>query len=198
MPIYVTLIKLTDQGREDVGKHVAAAGSDTMRIASTSRRIPQRTLGLTAPATDGQHRVGEGLGGFLRQVVADGGTEDAPLLPAGEARAGIGRCGRLAEDAVVVAVERDGRDRDDRLRGQTRLDRGHGRIAIDQRVAVAVRMEDHRHEVRVVEGRRGAVVGRVIEAPSRRPQPPQEAAQLAPVLLEPAPAALAVEVVLYQ
>src|SRR5262245_40485413 len=59
-----------------------------------------------------------------------------------------------------------------------------------------VRLDHHGHEVRIVEGGCGAIVGRVVEPPVRRPEPPQKLAELPAIRLEASPSALAVKVVL--
>src|ERR1043166_3243512 len=61
---------------------------------------------------------------------------------------------------------------------------------------MAVRVDDDVDEVGVVEGRGGARVGRLVEAPRGRPEPPQQLAEIVAVLRETGAAALVVEVVL--
>src|SRR5262249_60201379 len=53
----------------------------------------------------------------------------------------------------------------------------------------AVGVNAHAHEIRIVEGRRRALIGRLVEAPVGRPQPPQQLAELAPVRRQSRPAA---------
>ena len=86
---------------------------------------------------------------------------------------GVGR----RPHAVVGAVEGDRRHGDRRLRGQPALDVRIGRIARHQAEAVAVGVDHHVDEIRVVESRGAALEGRVVEGPGRRPQPPQQPAE---------------------
>src|SRR5207244_729341 len=59
---------------------------------------------------------------------------------------------------------------------------------------MSVRVNHEVHEVRIVERRRGPVVGFIGEAPGWRPRLPKVAAQRPPVLLETGAATLGVEV----
>src|SRR5262245_22715559 len=61
---------------------------------------------------------------------------------------------------------------------------------------MAVRLDGDGDEIRIVEGTRAALESLVVELPVRRPQPPDELAELAPVLVEPGAAALGAEIVL--
>ena len=98
--------------------------------------------------------------------------------------------------AVVAAVDGDGRNPDRRLRGEPRLDPGVGRVAGDQPEPMPVGMDRHVDEVGRIEGLGRAFEGRLVERPGRRPEPPQEPGDPAPVLRQADPAPLAVEIVL--
>src|SRR3989442_2740468 len=63
-----------------------------------------------------------------------------------------------------------------------------------QAEAVAVGVNDRVSESRIVEGGRRALIGRLVEAPVGRPQPPQQLAELAPVRRQSRPSALGGEV----
>ena len=99
-------------------------------------------------------------------------------------------------DAVGVAVQNDGRDRNGRLRRQGGFERFDCRIARRITVAMPVRMDCHVHEIRVVPRGRGLREGLLGELPMRGPQAPQQAADLAPVCRQAGAAALQMEVVL--
>ena len=62
--------------------------------------------------------------------------------------------------------------------------------------AVAIGLDHDVDEVGIVERGRGALIGRVIEPPVRRPQSPQQLAELAAIGRQPGTAALGVEIVL--
>src|SRR6185503_13642799 len=98
--------------------------------------------------------------------------------------------------AVVVPVQHDRRHRDRRPPGQARFGLLDLRIAGHEPEAMPVRVDHHLDEVRIVERRRGALVRRLVEAPARRPEAPEQPAELVAILLEPGTPALAVEVVL--
>ena len=78
--------------------------------------------------------------------------------------------------------------------GEALLDRFEARIAGGVAVTVPVGVDHDRHEVGIVERRRRELVAGIVEAPARRPLLPQQAADLAPVLLQPQAPALGVEV----
>lgn len=106
--------------------------------------------------------------------------------------------GRAADrhHAVVGAVEGDARHADVRLLCEAGLQGRVRRVAGRQAMAVAVGVDHDVDEIGVVEGRRAALVGRVVELPDRRPHAPQQLAQRAPVLRQAGAAALGVEVIL--
>src|SRR5690348_9393764 len=96
-------------------------------------------------------RVEHGLRPFgralLRQIVTGAG-EHAALEKTFE----LARVVRGAGiDAIAVAVDRDRGNADLRLRGELRLDARIGRIALDQRVAVAIGVDHDIDEIRIVE-----------------------------------------------
>src|SRR3546814_18073870 len=70
--------------------------------------------------------------------------------------------------SVGVAVERDRRDRDGRLRGEAAFHLLIRRVARREREAVAVGLDHDVHEIGVVEGFRRAGEGRLVERPDRK------------------------------
>jgi hypothetical protein len=120
-----------------------------------------------------QHRVREGGGLFLRQVVARVG-DDAHLAAAREAVGHKAAAGR--RDAVGVAFEPDRRHRDRRPCGEPPLNVVIGRVAGHEAEAVAVGVDHHIDEVGVIERAGRARKGRRVEVPARRPQAPQQLA----------------------
>ena len=70
------------------------------------------------------------------------------------------------------------------------------RVAGSVAVAVPVGLDHDLDEIGIVERGRAPLEGRLVEAPFRRPQLPQQPADVAPVLGEAGAAALGVEVVL--
>ena len=99
-------------------------------------------------------------------------------------------------DAIAGAVQDYGRHGDRRLRDETLLDRLERRIAGGVAEPMAVGLNDDRDEILVIERDCAALERRVVEAPARRPQAPQQPAERAPVFPQPGAAALAVEIVL--
>ena len=97
---------------------------------------------------------------------------------------------------VIGAMQHDGGHRDSRACGQALLGGLDGRIARDESIAMAVRMDHDVDEVRIVERARRSIVRRVIEIPARRPETPEKLAELMAISRETRPAALAVKVVL--
>src|SRR6476661_9101073 len=82
--------------------------------------------------------------------------------------------GGTAVDAVGVAVDRDGWHRDWRLRDETALDVGHGRITGNEAEAVSIGVDDDVDEVGVVECGRRAFERRIVERPARGPHLPEQ------------------------
>jgi hypothetical protein len=103
---------------------------------------------------------------------------------------------RAGVHAIGVAVDRDRWNGDRRLRREPGLDRSIGGIAGDEPVAMPVGVDDDLDEVVIVESARGALKRRLVERPGRRPHPPEQAGDGAPVLRQAAPAALAMEIIL--
>lgn len=84
-------------------------------------------------------------------------------------------------DGVVPATEHDGRNGDQRLARHGCLGRLVSRVPAGQAEAVPVGMDDHVHEVRVVERRSGLSELAIGERPGRRPLTPQQAGVLGPI-----------------
>ena len=127
-------------------------------ISSEGRRDPSAMLHR-------ENGLCEDLGSFLGQIMTDTGNNH-PLVGPGEVP--LVPC--TATDChytVSIAIYRDGGHVDRRLFGQPVLDRLHLRIPRNQSVAVPVRVHHDVDEVRVVERRRSALEGRLVEAPVR-------------------------------
>src|SRR5262245_28765479 len=116
-----------------------------------------------------------------------GPLEHPVLVPPGEHRRMMGG---TAVDAIGVAVDRDGWHRDWRLRDETGLDVGHGRIAWNEAEAVSIGVDDDVDEVGVVKCGGRAFERRVVERPARGPHLPEQPRDLAAVLRKPAAPAL--------
>ena len=168
---------------EHLGRPRVDAGSPTRTCANEETRVPEQP----------QHGFGDDLRHFGGQVVADP-RNIAPVdqlekfLPLGVRHD--------ARDAVRLAVQDDRRHRDRRLRGERLLDRLERRVSRRIAVAVPVRVDRHVDEIGIVPGGRGPRERLLIERPMRRPQAPQQPAEIPPVGGEPGAAALEVEVVL--
>src|SRR5206468_6950809 len=108
---------------------------------------------------------------------------------------GIG-AGVRVRSAVGVAFEGDRRHADDRPSGEPLLQVVVFRLAVGQSQPPAVVVDHDLDVIRVVERRRAAVEGGVVEAPPRRSGSPNELRELAPVPLVTDPATFGGEVVL--
>src|SRR5262245_21559951 len=123
-----------------------------------------------------------------------GARNDPAAIGAGEeARMLFRHFGRA--DAVRLAVQRDRWHTDRRLSREALLDRLEIGITRGVLETVAVGLDGDIDEIRIVERDRGALERRVIEDPVRRPQPPDQAAEFAPVLLQPDPPAIGVKLI---
>ena len=109
------------------------------------------------------------------------GDRNHPALEgAGEVASVLG--GRLRRgDAVAAAMGRDGRHRNRWLLRQALLDRLQRRVALRIAEAMAVGLDHDIDKIRVVEGTRALLIGRVVELPVRRPQAPEQAAERVPI-----------------
>src|SRR5262245_65248517 len=83
---------------------------------------------------------------------------------------------------------------DRRPSGQVTLDRVETWIARRVQMTMPIRVDHDIDEIRVVERYGGPLERGIVESPGRRPVPPQEATDLAPVRLEAGPTALHVEI----
>ena len=131
---------------------------------------------------------------FLRNVVTDLGDHVTSEIAREQLTIPLGI--RRRRHTIVAAVERDGRHADLWPHGQTLLGLLDRRVSGRQREAMPVRMDDDLDEVGVVERRRRPRVRGIVEAPFRRPQPPQKLAQLVTMSLETRSPPFTVEVVL--
>src|SRR4029078_13544872 len=83
--------------------------------------------------------------------------------------------------AVLLAIQRDRRHDNRRLRRQSSLYFGISRIALGKAEAMPAAVDDHVDKVRVVMGYRRPFETGVVELPVRRPLPPQWFGDVAPV-----------------
>ena len=98
--------------------------------------------------------------------------------------------------AVGVALEGDRGHGDDRGFGEPILQLVVLGLAVGQPEPPAVVVDDDVDVIRVVERRRAAIEGGIVEAPLRRSGPPDQLGEVAPVLVVAGPAAVGGEVVL--
>src|SRR5580704_11455299 len=97
---------------------------------------------------------------------------------------------------IRIAIERDRGDRDQRLRRQTPFELGIARIAIREAIAMTIAVNHHIDIVGVIESPCGPLEGRIVEVPVRRPLPPQDLRDLAPVGCQARPTTFDLEVIL--
>ena len=98
--------------------------------------------------------------------------QDLPLVGTGEV-AGVAGAALHWVHAVYRALQRDRRHGDSRALRETRLDFRDRWVTGCGAVAVAVGVDNYIDEVGIIEARRGALEGRVVKAPRRRPLLPQ-------------------------
>src|SRR5206468_10706181 len=97
---------------------------------------------------------------------------------------------------VGVTLERNGGHGDHRTFGESFLELVVFSLAFSQAQPPAIVVNRDRDVIRVVEGRRAAIEGDVVEVPLRRCGPPNELRKVAPVFVVTGPTALGGEVVL--
>jgi len=123
--------------------------------------------GLARGWEQGTQRVHDRTGLFARHEMAGTGY-DVPCSPCWkECHVTLRTAGRRR--CILCPMQHDRRHRDRRSCGEVTLDLVEARVARGIAVAVAVGVDYHRHEIRVVEGWGRAVEGGVVEAPARRP-----------------------------
>src|SRR5216683_605094 len=121
--------------------------------------------------------------------------QHAPLVGSGEEmRAAIPV--RHRPDAVMATMQIDGRHGDLRLPRKLGFDACERRIAGRMAVTVPIGLYHDVDEIGIVERDGALLEDRFVEAPFRRPQLPQQPADVAPVLGKAGVAALGVEIVL--
>jgi hypothetical protein len=162
--------------------HVAAAPRAGVGTVRARRSIP----------VDVHDRLGEGLRGFLRQIVPDTARDDAVRIGARECL-GI-RTGVRVRRPVGIPFQRDGGHGDDRPLGQALFQGVVWRLACGQTQAPTVVTDHDADVIRVVEGLGGAIKRGRIEGPPQRGEPPDALGEVAPVLLVARPAALGGEI----
>src|SRR5579863_8107294 len=102
--------------------------------------------------------------------------------------------GGSAAYAVIPAMQNNGRDLNFGPLGERLLHGFETRFAGGVTVAMAIGVDHHLDEIRIIERWRGAQVGLLAKMPRRRPLLPQQAAQRAPILVQTGAAALGVEI----
>src|SRR5947209_11156363 len=122
-----------------------------------------------------------------------GARYDPALIRTAEEARMIGRRLRRA-DTVRLAMERNCRHRNSRLGGQALLDGFEIGVADRVPETMAVRVNGHFHEIRIIERSCRAREGRIIERPVGRPQLPDQPAELAAIGGETGAPALGVEI----
>src|SRR5215213_1438964 len=123
---------------------------------------------------------GKGAGGFLRQIVPNTACDRPVCIFSGELLS-IGTRVRVRR-AIGIAFKRDGRHRDDRSLRKPPLQIVVLRLAFCQAESPPVVVDHDTDMIRIVEGRRAALKGSIVEVPLRRRELPDEPGKLAPVL----------------
>ena len=117
----------------------------------------------------------------------------SPVLVFARELLGVG-AGLRMRRAVGIALERDGRHRDDRAFGEPLFQIVIFRLAFGEAEPPAVIVDHDVDVIRIVEGRRAAIERGVVEVPLRRGELPDELRELAPVFVVAGPAALGGEI----
>src|SRR5262249_11440731 len=139
-------------------------------------------------SVDRDHGLGERLWRFLRKVVTDAARDQPVLIFSREfllvgTRVGMRR-------AIGVAFEGDGRHGDDRSLGESLFNLVGLGLALSQCEPPAIIMDRDGDMIRVLERRRAAIEGGVVEIPFRRRELPDELRKVVPVFLVAGPATL--------
>src|ERR1700733_879963 len=119
------------------------------------------------PANPLEARACKNLRRLLRGVVTDSWQKAALIRACEKARMLFGSLRR--QDAISLALERDGRHRDFWPFGQLPLDAFQRRIARRAAVTMPIRVDRHGDEIGIIERGRAALECCVIECPMRRP-----------------------------
>src|SRR5580698_1590283 len=201
---YATVVNFADGGRRRPGANgssilvleteasslISASARRSQLPLDNARRFPHHLTGRR-PGIEtqlpllgflgGDDRFGEGLRSLLRQIVADAALDEAVLISPGEFAA-IG-CGVGMGRAVGVAFHGDRGHCDDGPLGEFLFQIVVFPLAVGEVEPPAIIVYHDGHVVRVVEGRRATVEGRVVEVPSGRGLPPDELRKVAPVFV---------------
>src|SRR5690242_8374623 len=144
----------------------SSASSDSGKLTWNGRMAwSSAGMFVLLVAGDVDDGLGEGLRGFLRQVVPDAAGDGPVLVLAGELVPVGG--GFRVRCAVGVTFEGDRRNGDDRTRGQPPFEIVVSFLAVGQAEPPAVVVDHDGDVVSVVEGRGAPVEIRVTECPSR-------------------------------
>ena len=132
-----------------------------MFVLACSKPPAQTRLIATSTFGNVDDSFGEGLWGFLRQIVPDPALDEPVLILAREFL-GV-RAGLRMWCAVGITFQRNGGHGDDRARGKPLFQIVIFRLALSQAEPPAVIMDHNGDVLRVVEGRRGAIERGIIE-----------------------------------
>ena len=137
---------------------------------------------------------GEILRGFLRKIVPDA-TLDDPMCIFAREFFGIGTGVRVWR-TVGVTFKGNGRHGDGGRFRKPLVQMEILRFAVSQAEPPAVVMDDDRHVIRVIEGRRASSERGIVEVPFRRGELPNQLRKVASVFVVASPAALRGKIVL--
>ncbi len=177
-------------------------GADEL-VGSGEERLPSACILVHRSLLQGARRsvgvdlddgLGEGLGGFLRQVVPDT-TRDEPVRVLAGELLGVGS-GIRVWCAIRVTLEGDGGHGDDRSLGKPPFEVLILWLTFCQAKPPSVVVDDDIDVVRIVERLRGAVERGLVEVPARRSKLPDELRKVVPVPFVARAAAFGREVVL--
>jgi len=131
--------------------------------------------------------------GFLGKIVTDAAGDGPVCVFAGESLA-IGRRISRVWCTICIAFEGNRRHGDGRKLSELLFELVILRFAFSQSDPEAIVVNNNSNVIRIVEGRRGAIEGGIVEVPLGRSDLPNELRKIATVLVVAGPAALRGEV----
>src|SRR5713226_3829016 len=147
---------------------------------------PPSLSGQRSITVDFDDGCGEGLRGFLRQIVPDAALDD-PVRIFTREFLGIGT-GVWMRRTIGITFKGNGGHGYDRTSGKPLLQIVIFRLAFSQCESPAIIMDHDADVIRIVEGRCTAIEGCVIEIPFRRGGLPDELRKVVPVFVVACPA----------